>query len=159
MNYIGRNSLLGNIKKIAKFLMRTFLLAALPSSMDHMWAGEKLKTTTCMSTPAKNFFSLFSLTSSLTERGRKRIYDRDPELYYCRLIWFLPHPPHPLVNWDSEQDPPFLSGSDPSLYSRYENIIFIMVTLARRGRGGPKSHDTIKAWFSLLSLFYDKIRF
>jgi hypothetical protein len=35
LNDIGRNSLLGNRKKIAKFLMRTFnLLAALPSSMD-----------------------------------------------------------------------------------------------------------------------------
>ncbi len=33
LNDIGRNSLLGNIKKIAKFLMRIFLLAALPSSM------------------------------------------------------------------------------------------------------------------------------
>ncbi len=30
---IGRNCLLGHRKKIAKFLMRTFLLAALPSSM------------------------------------------------------------------------------------------------------------------------------
>jgi hypothetical protein len=42
LNDIGRNSLLGNKKKIAKFLMRTFI-AALPSSMLRKKKGEGIE--------------------------------------------------------------------------------------------------------------------